>query len=223
MRCAASHCSRENPSGSEPGGRSAGVGDVDVDRPERRLDRRDHARHGVEVGGVEHDAVPADPIGRLAHPLRDRATRPRRARPRRRARAAIPRPIPFEPPVTSATLPSSPRSMRGMIAASAALRSLADRAVSSAGQSACLTSKRSPVRARDRPLSTTPLHTGTFQPPRPRPFRRTPWPLRAREVGRTPLTACSAAPRARAPSRARSRRPSPSPATRAADAAPRTP
>jgi hypothetical protein len=37
------------------------------------------------------------------------------------------------------------------------------------------------------------------------------------------LTARSAAPRARAPSRARSRRPSPSPATRAADAAPRTP
>ena len=39
----------------------------------------------------------------------------------------------------------------------------------------------------------------------------------------TPLTARSAAPRARAPSRARSRRPSPSPATRAADAGPRTP
>jgi hypothetical protein len=42
-------------------------------------------------------------------------------------------------------------------------------------------------------------------------------------VSRTPLRACSAAPRARAPSRARSRRPSPSPATRAAGAAPRTP
>jgi uncharacterized membrane protein len=44
-----------------------------------------------------------------------------------------------------------------------------------------------------------------------------------RWVGRTPLSARSAAPSARAPSRARSRRPPPSPATRAAGAAPRTP
>src|SRR5688572_19354920 len=42
-------------------------------------------------------------------------------------------------------------------------------------------------------------------------------------VSWTPFTACSAPPRARAPSRARSRRPAPSPATRAANAAPRTP
>src|SRR6185295_61632 len=41
-------------------------------------------------------------------------------------------------------------------------------------------------------------------------------------VSWTSLTACSAAPRARAPSRARNRRPSPSPAKRAADAGPRT-
>ena len=49
------------------GGRAAGVRDVDVDRPERRLDVGDHARHGIEIGGVEHDPVPADPVGGFAH------------------------------------------------------------------------------------------------------------------------------------------------------------
>ena len=57
------------------GRRPPGVGDVDVDRAERGLDAVEQARDRIEVLGVEHEALAADPLGggvdRLAGARRD--------------------------------------------------------------------------------------------------------------------------------------------------------
>ena len=69
-RCAASHSAPREAQRIRSPGRPAGVRDVDVDRPERGLDVLDHARHRVEIEGVEDDGMRADPVGGGADPVR---------------------------------------------------------------------------------------------------------------------------------------------------------
>ena len=93
--------------------RSAGVGDEDVDRPQRRLDLGGQLGEPIEVVGVgDEGAVDARPsIVAAASSARscERLTTATRA-PSRASAAAIPSPIPGLEPITSATRPLRPRS-----------------------------------------------------------------------------------------------------------------
>ena len=90
--------------------RAAGVGDEDVDGPERLGDLARQRREPVEVGGVGDERRRASPISAAASSSRscERLAIATRA-PSRASAAAIPRPIPWLAPITSADFALDPK------------------------------------------------------------------------------------------------------------------
>ena len=88
--------------------RPAGVGDVDVDRAERGLDAVEQSGDRVEVVGVVHEALRRRSRCAAASTVSCVREATATRTPSAASAVAIPRPIPFEPPVTSATRPSMP-------------------------------------------------------------------------------------------------------------------
>ncbi len=97
--------------------------DEDVDRAERALDLRDALGDRGGIGDVERRRAGVEPVGWQATPMQRTACRgcgrsARRARRRSRDRAAMAKPSPDPPPVTSARVPW--RSNEGDVAGTAA-------------------------------------------------------------------------------------------------------
>ena len=110
-RWASCHCSRVNSSGSPPGGPPVLVTST-ASGPRSASTLVQQGRGGVEIGHVVHVGAGRAHLGGRAPRCSPASASSRPpARPRRTSARATARPIPWDAPVTSATLPSSPRSI----------------------------------------------------------------------------------------------------------------